>query len=156
MSRTRSLGKVIMQTLDLIVGSQMGSAEYVAEQVVESLKSHGIAVNLHEQPELEACQQTLWLVVTSTYGAGDYPENLLPFISALNDTSDLQDLRFAVIGIGDSSYDTFNYAALNLAALLKEKGATLLVDVEKIDVLQPDLPEDTAIAWLPKFIDSIA
>ncbi|MEJ6473622.1 FMN-binding protein MioC [Pseudoalteromonas piscicida] len=145
-----------MQTLDLIVGSQMGSAEYVAEQLVESLESQGISVNLHEQPELEACQQALWLVVTSTYGAGDYPENLLPFIAALNDKSDLSDLRFAVIGIGDSSYDTFNHAALNLAELLKEKGATLLLEVAKIDVLQPDLPEDTAVAWLPKFIECIA
>ncbi|QUI72676.1 FMN-binding protein MioC [Pseudoalteromonas piscicida] len=145
-----------MQTLDLIVGSQMGSAEYVAEQLMESLESQGYTVNLHEKPELEACQQALWLVVTSTYGAGDYPENLLPFISALKASSDLSQLRFAVVGIGDSSYDTFNHAAINLADLLKEKGATQLLDIEKIDVLHPDLPEDTAIAWLPKFVECAA
>ena len=145
-----------MQALDIIVGSQMGSAEYVAEQLQESLEDQGFTINLHEQPELSHCQQKLWLVVTSTYGAGDYPDNLLNFVAALQAAPDLTGLRFAVVGIGDSSYDTFNHAASNIASLLQDKGATQLLEVIKIDVLEPELPEDTALAWLPTFIDSTA
>jgi MioC protein len=149
------MSKINMQTVDLIVGSQMGSAEYVAEQLLESLDSQGFTVNLHEQPKLDDCQEKRWLVVTSTYGAGDYPENLLPFIDDLKAQSHLNDLQYAIVGIGDSSYDTFNHAAINLKKLLIAKGATQLLDILKIDVLEPELPEDTALEWLPKFVQHL-
>ncbi|WP_440054589.1 flavodoxin domain-containing protein [Pseudoalteromonas sp. T1lg65] len=144
-----------MQAIDIIVGSQMGSAEYVAEQLLESLENQGINAVLHEQPDLSQCTNSYWLLVTSTYGAGDYPDNLLPFIEALNGTETMADRCFSVVGIGDSNYDTFNHAANNLATLLKEKGAKQLLEVKKIDVQDPELPEDTALAWLPQFVESL-
>ena len=66
-----------MQSVNIIVGSQMGSAEYVAEQLAEALEQQGIQVQLHEQPVFDDIDQqdTIWLLCTSTYGAGDYPEN---------------------------------------------------------------------------------
>ncbi|MCG7563707.1 MULTISPECIES: FMN-binding protein MioC [Pseudoalteromonas] len=138
-----------MRNIEIIIGSQMGSAEYVAEQLAEQLDASEFNTQLHEQPDLSACQHSLWLVVTSTYGAGDYPDNLLPFIEQLTDHEDLSHVQFAVVGIGDSSYDTFNLAASNCAQLLSDKGAQQLLPVLKIDVQDEALPEDAAIAWLP-------
>lgn len=145
-----------MPQVDIIVGSQMGSAEYVAEQLQEALEDQGFETVLHEQPNFDDCQQANWLVVTSTYGAGDYPDNLLSFIEQVTAQSALSQLKHAVVGIGDSSYDTYNYAAKNCDALLKSKGSQSLLAPLEINVLEEALPEDTALAWLPNLINKLA
>ena len=70
--------------IDILVGSQMGAAEYVAEQVAETLVQAGYDVKLHLKPELDHLNQNhVWLVITSTYGAGDLPDNIQPFADQL-------------------------------------------------------------------------
>ncbi|WP_192509172.1 FMN-binding protein MioC [Pseudoalteromonas aurantia] len=144
-----------MPQIEIVVGSQMGSAEYVADQIKEGLDNQGFTVNLQEQPDLTQCGYNVWLVVTSTYGAGDYPENLLPFIDQINQQDNLDGIQFAVIGIGDTSYDTYNYAAKNIAKLLINKGASKILPTLEINILDESLPEDTALAWLPQFSDRL-
>ncbi|CAH9060056.1 Protein MioC [Pseudoalteromonas holothuriae] len=141
-----------MQHLEIIIGSQMGSAEYVAEQLKEVLQDQDINAVLHETPMLNDITQPVWLVVTSTYGAGDYPENLLPFISQLDQQDNLDHIQFAIVGLGDTSYDTYNHAARNCEQLLSNKGAKQLLPSLEINVLDEALPEDTALAWLPQLV----
>ena len=140
--------------IDILVGSQMGAAEYVAEQVAETLVQAGYDVKLHLKPVLDHLNHSsIWLVITSTYGAGDLPDNIQPFADQLaQDQADLTTLSFAVITLGDSSYDTFCVAGHKLADLLQKRGATMLLDVLELDAQQPDLPEDQALIWLPNFI----
>lgn len=58
--------------IEILVGSQMGAAEYAAEQVAETLEKAGYEVKLHLTPDLTLItRHSIWLVVTSTYGAGD-------------------------------------------------------------------------------------
>ena len=146
-----------MQSVNIIVGSQMGSAEYVAEQLAEALEQQGIQVQLHEQPVFDDIDQqdTIWLLCTSTYGAGDYPENLLPFVESINQQADLTGLNYSVIGLGDTSYDTYNYAGRNLDELLANKGANRVAERLELNILDEALPEDTALAWLPSWIESV-
>ena len=144
--------------IDILVGSQMGAAEYVAEQVAETLVQAGYEISLHLKPELDHLNpNNVWLVITSTYGAGDLPDNIQPFADQLaQDRHDLTTLSYAVITLGDSSYDTFCEAGRKLSHLLKEKGATSLLPALEIDAQQPALPEDTALAWLPQLIKQLA
>lgn len=144
-----------MTQVDIIVGSQMGSAEYVAEQLQEALEARGFETQLHEQPNFDECTHSTWLVVTSTYGAGDYPDNLLPFIEQIKEKASLDQLNYAVVGIGDKSYDTYNYAAKHCDELLKSKGSHSLLTPLEINVLDEALPEDTALAWLPTLIEKL-
>ena len=146
-----------MDSVNIIIGSQMGSAEYVAEQLAEQLISQGISTQVHEQPNFSDINQdnTVWLLCTSTYGAGDYPENLLSFVDDLNQVDDLKDLKFSVIGLGDTSYDTYNLAGRNLEQLLISKGANCIADRLELNILDEALPEDTALAWLPSWIEKI-
>lgn len=144
-----------MAHLDIIVGSQMGSAEYVAEQLQEALENQDFSVSFHEKPEFDHCTHSTWLVVTSTYGAGDYPDNLLPFIEQVEQQSSLDHIRFAVVGIGDTSYDTYNLAAKKCADLLVDKGANALLPTCEINILDEALPEDTALEWLPNLIEKL-
>ncbi|MDX1727168.1 MAG: flavodoxin domain-containing protein [Pseudoalteromonas tetraodonis] len=143
-----------MSSVNLIVGSQMGSAEYVAEQLSDVLNSQGINTQLHDQPEFcEIDQQnTIWLICTSTYGAGDYPENLINFVDELSQVDDLSHLKYTVIALGDTSYDTYNLAGRNIDTLLSQKGAIQLAPRLELNILDEALPEDTALAWLDSWI----
>lgn len=144
--------------IDILVGSQMGAAEYVAEQVAETLVQAGYDVKLHLKPELDHLNQdNIWLVITSTYGAGDLPDNIQPFADQLaQDRRDLTTLSYAVITLGDSGYDTFCEAGRKLALLLQNKGANCLIEALEIDAQDPALPEDTALEWLPQLIEKLA
>ena len=140
--------------IDILVGSQMGAAEYVAEQVAETLVQAGYEATLHLKPELDHLNPSgVWLVITSTYGAGDLPDNIQPFADQLaQDRRDLTTLSYAVITLGDSGYDTFCEAGRKLNRILAGKAAKLLLAPLEIDAQQADLPEDIALAWLPELI----
>ena len=146
-----------MNSVNIIIGSQMGSAEYVGEQLAEQLITQGILTELHDQPDFSKINQenTVWLLCTSTYGAGDYPENLLAFVEDVNQVTDLKGLKFSVIGLGDTSYDTYNLAGRNLEQLLISKGANCIADRLELNILDEALPEDTALAWLPSWIEKM-
>ncbi|WP_016710504.1 MULTISPECIES: flavodoxin domain-containing protein [Pseudoalteromonas] len=146
-----------MTSVNIIIGSQMGSAEYVGEQLAEQLISQGIATEVHDQPNFFEINQenTTWLLCTSTYGAGDYPENLLAFVEDINQVNDLKGLKFSVIGLGDTSYDNYNLAGRNLEQLLLSKGASCVAERLELNILDEQLPEDTALAWLPSWIEKI-
>ena len=144
--------------IEILVGSQMGAAEYAAEQVAETLEKAGYEVKLHLTPDLtQLTKNSIWLVVTSTYGAGDLPDNIQPFVDQLaQDQTDLTTVSYAVITLGDSSYDTFCLAGAKIAALLAAKGARCLLPGLNIDAQDPELPEDQALAWLPQLINSLS
>ena len=143
-----------MSSVNIIVGSQMGSAEYVAEQLNDALNNQGINSQLHDQPEFNEIDQqnTIWLVCTSTYGAGDYPDNLISFIEQVSQVDDLSHLKYSVIALGDTSYDTYNLAGRNIDALLSQKGAVKVAQRLELNILDEALPEDTALAWLDSWI----
>ena len=143
-----------MSSVNLIVGSQMGSAEYVAEQLSDALNNFGITTQLHDQPEFSdiAQQNTIWLICTSTYGAGDYPENFISFVEDVTQANDLSELKYSVIALGDTSYDTYNQAGRNIDALLSQKGAIKVAERLELNILDEALPEDTALAWLDSWI----
>ena len=138
-----------MSTLTLITGSTLGGAEYVADHLAELLAAQGHHANIINQPELaQLNQDTLWLIICSTHGAGDYPDNFLTFANALTDQKPCLDkLKFAVIGLGDSNYDTFCAAAKNIEAQLTQLGATQVGERLDIDVSMTPVPEEAAEIW---------
>ena len=144
--------------IEILVGSQMGAAEYTAEQVAETLVQAGFPVRLHLTPVLEQLtRSSTWLVITSTYGAGDLPDNIQPFADQLaQDQTDLTTVSYAVITLGDSSYDTFCLAGSKIAELLAKNSARNLDLSLQIDAQQADLPEDLALAWLPQLISKLS
>ncbi|WP_036932705.1 flavodoxin domain-containing protein, partial [Pseudoalteromonas sp. BSi20439] len=97
-------------------------------------------------------QNTIWLVCTSTYGAGDYPDNLISFVEQVSQVDDLSHLKYSVIALGDTSYDTYNLAGRNIDALLSQKGAVKVAQRLELNILDEALPEDTALAWLDSWI----
>ena len=142
-----------MANFEIIVGSVLGASEYVADAVQASLQEHGHSVlTVHLQPELsEIDQNSIWVIVTSTHGAGDLPDNIQPFALQL-EKQNLTELSFLVVGLGDSSYDTFCNGAMQMQDILQNAGAKLLAPAIHIDVLNHPIPEDAAVEWLEKWL----
>lgn len=146
-----------MAEINIITGSTLGSAEYVAEHLAERLSVAGHQCSLYFGPELdELPKQGIWLVITSTHGAGDIPDNLLPFYDALtNQTPNLSEIQFGAIGLGNREYDLFCGAIRKIDQKLSELGAKRIGERLEIDVLAHDIPEDPAELWLEAWIPSL-
>ncbi|RXY45893.1 FMN-binding protein MioC, partial [Klebsiella pneumoniae] len=87
----------------------------------------------------------IWLIISSTHGAGDIPDNLVPFYDALQEKqADRSAVRFCAIGIGSRVYDTFCGANDKFEAALKACGAKQIVETLKINVLEHEITEEPA------------
>ncbi|OWO83459.1 FMN-binding protein MioC [Photorhabdus luminescens] len=146
-----------MATITLISGSTMGSAEYVAEHMAEILEDVGFSTEMLHGPSLdELPQEGIWLVVTSTHGAGELPENIQPLAAEISEQKpDLSKVTFGAVGLGSSEYDTFCGAIRSFDQLLIENGAKRLGDRLEIDIQQHEIPEDPAEEWVKNWAKSL-
>ncbi|AHM76529.1 FMN-binding protein MioC [Yersinia hibernica] len=144
-----------MADITLISGSTLGSAEYVAEHLAEKLEEAGFSTETLHGPELdELTLDGMWLIITSTHGAGDLPDNLQPLLEQIEEQKpNLSQVRFGAVGLGSSEYDTFCGAVRKLDQQLITQGAIRVGDILEIDVIQHEIPEDPAEIWVKNWIN---
>ncbi|CAI1081777.1 FMN-binding protein MioC [Serratia quinivorans] len=144
-----------MADITLISGSTLGSAEYVAEHLAEKLEAAGFTTETLHGPELdELTLSGRWLVVSSTHGAGDLPDNLQPLLEQIEEQlPDLSQVQFGAVGLGSSEYDTFCGAIQRIDDLLIARGAKRIGDRLEIDVTEHEIPEDPAEVWVKNWIN---
>ncbi|MGY6031813.1 FMN-binding protein MioC [Phytobacter sp. AG2a] len=144
-----------MAEITLISGSTLGGAEYVAEHLAEKLEEAGYTTETLHGPLLEDLpQEGIWLVISSTHGAGDLPDNIQPLYDQLQEQNpDLSGVRFGAVGIGSREYDTFCGAIEKLEAVLTANGAKEIGEMARINILEHDIPEDPAEIWLGSWIN---
>ncbi|MFD2179078.1 FMN-binding protein MioC [Veronia pacifica] len=142
-----------MKGITLITGSTLGGAEYVGDHLSDLLESDGHTTKVINEAVIDDLSHNdHLLLITSTHGAGDYPENLAPMMEDLDaQKPDLKGLHFAVVSIGDSSYDTYCGAGKKADILLEQLGATRIAERLDVDVLEYPMPEEPAEAWLSQW-----
>ncbi|MCC2616931.1 FMN-binding protein MioC [Aestuariibacter halophilus] len=144
-----------MAHIEIIVGSVLGASEYVADALSEVLQQHGHHCNIHLTPDMPTLRRdAIWLVCSSTHGAGDLPDNIQPWFEQLKST-DLTAQPVMLIGLGDSSYDTYCHGAIKIEQALRDAGAEMLHAPLHIDVLNHPIPEDVAVKWLSHQLDKL-
>lgn len=143
-------GGVPMAEIDILVGTVYGSAMLVAETLSAHLQGQGHVCRIYDEAELEDIDASRFLlVVTATTGQGDIPPNLQSFASALADRAPyMKGWHYALIAMGDSSYEHFCGAGRRLDGLLQELAAEALLPHLEIDATLEDEPEVAALAWL--------
>lgn len=144
----------------LIVGSEMGNAEMVAECVQDVLTGDGYEVHLFVDgapEEARVAEHGLILVCTSTTGVGDIPQNIEPLYQSLSETRpDLSKARYGMIGLGDRNYaESFCGGPKKWDALLSELGATKVGDSLLMDANENLTPDEDAVAWLPSWLEQV-
>jgi sulfite reductase (NADPH) flavoprotein alpha-component len=117
----------------VVWASQTGNAEEFAARLAQRLEAAGAGARLVNMDDcalsdLQAARHVL--VVTSTFGDGGPPDNGADFWDRLAsaDAPQLRDVRYAVLGIGDRSYDNFCGHAKSIDARLGDLGATQLIE----------------------------
>jgi len=135
----------------IFVATMTGTAEMCAEEVEAALEKAGLAAERHLMDGLDASALSpfdLLVIVSSTYGHGDIPDNGQALFESIEASQSLGGVRFAVFGLGDRTYAaTFCEAGQKWDALLAEKGASRFAPLVQHDASSGTLAEDIAGAW---------
>ncbi|XP_019888918.2 NADPH-dependent diflavin oxidoreductase 1 isoform X1 [Ooceraea biroi] len=124
----------------ILYGSETGTAQDVAEQIWKSAKRKGLqsAVSCLDDYNIQDLpSEQLIVFVVATTGQGDPPANMKQFWRHLLcknlPATMLQNLHYGILGLGDSSYPKFNFAAKKLNKRLIQLGATELMSIGLAD-----------------------
>lgn len=145
-----------MHNFEIIVGTTLGSAEYAADHLAEQLEKHDFGANIHLTPslsELLASNNNHWIICTATHGAGEFPENIAPFVAELTQQQpDLSAINYSIIALGSKSYDQFCNAGHTIDRQLAALNATKTADILEICTVETPIPEDAIDVWLPNWL----
>lgn len=136
----------------VLVGTQTGNGETVADAVMDRLGEVGFTVHLVDMadayPEMLLDYRQL-IAVTCTWSDGTFPDNAVPFFESLVAVEpDLSHLAFGMIGLGDHDYDPFyQAAAYRLRDTLANLGAHEAIGLHEIDGVPRPAVLEAAEAW---------
>lgn len=131
---------MLARQLTILYGSQSGTAQDLAEQIWRDSKLYHLKGSVSAMDEYDISkliQERFVVMVCSTYGQGEEPDNMKRFWKFLLRKSlpadSLRGMFFGVLGLGDSRYPKFNYVAKRLHKRLLQLGASALLPVGLCD-----------------------
>jgi len=152
-----SVNQTNARVINILYGSQTGNAESVANDAAAIAKAHGLKPVVKGMDEIEVDAFTSFeylLIITSTYGEGEMPDNAQLLWDAISAESapKLDKLKFSVLALGDTSYDLFCKAGIDWDDRLAELGAIRVLDRVDCDTAF----EEPAEIWIKEVIPHMA
>lgn len=125
--------------LMILYGSQTGNAKGVAEEYKNYVEEAGITAELSNMADYKAKKlkdESHVVVIVSTHGEGDAPDDAVELheFLASKKAPKLDALKYAVVGLGDSSYEFFCQTAKDFDQRLAALGATAVAERLDCDV----------------------
>ncbi|MFA5489986.1 MAG: sulfite reductase flavoprotein subunit alpha, partial [Candidimonas sp.] len=148
----------VARRLTIVFGSQTGNAKRVAETLADRVASLDMNVRLVRADRYvtrELKDEHLLYIVMSTQGEGEPPDDSMSFVEFLSSrrAPKLPHLKYAVLGLGDSSYPLFCGIAQSIDARLGELGAERIhgLGMADLDIETVASPwQDAAVALAQK------
>ncbi|KEQ24229.1 assimilatory sulfite reductase (NADPH) flavoprotein subunit [Paenibacillus tyrfis] len=147
---------VLSKEVTVLFGSQTGNSQKLAKKLSEKLKEQGLQPTLSSMSDFKP--NTLkkvenLLILVSTHGEGEPPDNALSFYEFLHSkrAPQLEGLRFSVLALGDTSYEFFCQTGKDFDKRLEELGGKRLTARVDCDV---DF-EDSAAEWMDRVLASL-
>jgi sulfite reductase (NADPH) flavoprotein alpha-component len=131
-------------TVLILYGTVTGTAQSLAHRVAAALSAAGVTVRVrdmaHCQPQVLTKTRCVLLVV-STYGDGEPPDDVTPFWEAVvhGNGLDLRGVNYSVLALGNTTYDHFCKCGRDFDAALERHGARRIYPRVDCDV-DLDLP----------------
>lgn len=143
-------------SLTILYGSQTGNAKGVATAIKAQAEARGLPVTLASMADYKPKQlkkESHLLVVVSTYGEGEPPESAVDLFEQLKKgkIGKLDGLKFAVLGLGDSSYEFFCQTGKDFDNFLATAGAERIYELASLDVDY----QDAAKSWGEQALNAI-
>ncbi|CAM3273027.1 MULTISPECIES: assimilatory sulfite reductase (NADPH) flavoprotein subunit [Paenibacillus] len=142
--------------ITVLFGSQTGNCHGLAKKLTKKLEETGMKVTLSSMSDfkpntLKKLQQLLILV--STHGEGEPPDNAIPFYEFLHSkrAPQLDGLQYSVLALGDTSYEFFCQTGKDFDKRLEELGGQRLAPRVDCDV---DFDEP-ASEWMTQVLRSL-
>jgi sulfite reductase (NADPH) flavoprotein alpha-component len=138
-----------VKSLAILFGSQTGTAEGVAKKIAKRAEEAGFGPKVVDMAKFETvdlAKEERLLIVTSTYGDGDPPDNAQAFWEFLKSDSApaLGNLQYSVLALGDTNYSAFCQFGKNCDERLEKLGARRVHPRTDCDVDY----EGPATAWI--------
>ncbi|WP_096551620.1 assimilatory sulfite reductase (NADPH) flavoprotein subunit [Ureibacillus thermosphaericus] len=129
----------IQKHVTILYASQTGNAQKLAEKFGDQLQQIGLEVSVSSMSDYKtnALKKAQYLlIVASTHGEGEPPDNAIAFHSFLHGkrAPKLDHVQYAVLALGDSSYEYFCQTGKDFDIQLEKLGAKRLVDRVDCDV----------------------
>lgn len=142
----------------ILVGTESGNAQMVADCLQEELAGLGHAVEIVDHgtaADADFPSRDVVLICCATHGLGELPDNIIPMADSLRDQRpDLAHLRYGVVALGDQTYaETFCNAGKTIDALFAELGAQKVGERLEIDACTQPLPDEEALEWLREWVN---
>lgn len=144
------------QHLTILFGSQTGNSKGLAEQLADQATAKGMTNSLVSMADYKVKNikdESHLIVVVSTNGEGEAPDDAIDLheFLATKKAPKLDNLKFAVLALGDSSYEFFCQTGKDFDQRLTALGATAIVDRLDADV---DYEQETAV-WFEQVLNKV-
>jgi MioC protein len=134
----------------ILYGTESGNAELVADDMADAMAGTADVVtrDMSSIDIAELSPRDFILVICSTHGDGELPSGAIPFAEALDrERPDLSGIRYAVFGLGDSSYETYSRGSELIDNRLRALGAERVGPYGRHDASSREVASDVAKHW---------